>query len=430
MNVQYSGLLVVALAGFAAPVLARLIPRRLVPPVVLEVLAGIAVGPQGLGLVSPTGGVYILYLLGFGFLLFLAGQEVEVERFRGPTFRLTAASFVVSVAVAFPVALGLRQIAAGADTRLLALALTASSLGVMVPVLRDAGQTSTEFGQLAIMAGSVGEFGALLLLTILFSAQPEPTWVQVAYVFALGAAAVLGAIGLRRLWRSAWLRRTLLATDQSTSQLRVRGGFVVLLVFAALAHEFGVDALLGAFVAGVVLNIADSDDRPSQQHYQGKLHAIGYGFLVPVFFIVTGVQFDVRSLLASASSLALMPAIVAGILIARAGPAVLYRRKLGGRPAAAAGLLQATTLTFPVVVAEVGRSLGLLSAATSAALVGAALLSVLIFPAVALALRPWTDPAGQPGTAAAELRVEAQAGLVQRAQPQVTAALVAVCSRE
>jgi Kef-type K+ transport system membrane component KefB len=393
LSVQFGALLALAITAFVAPLLARLIPQRLVPPVVVEVLAGIAIGPQGLDLVRPTGGVYVLYLLGFGFLLFLAGQEIEVERFRGPTFRLTAASFAASIAIAFPVAYGLRQIAHGADTRLLALALTASSLGVVVPVLRDAGETESEFGQFTIMASSVGEFAALVLLTVLFSAQPEATWVQVAYVLALGAAAVIGAVMLRRLWRSPWLRGQLLATDQSTSQLRVRGGFVILLAFSALAHRFGVDALLGAFVGGVVLNVADSDDRPSQDRYQGKLQAIGYGFLVPVFFIVTGVQLDVRSLFASTSSLALLPAILAAILVARAGPALLYRSKLGDRPAMAAGLLQATTLTFPVVVAEVGRSLGLLSSTTSAALVGAALLSVLIFPAIALALRPWTQPA-------------------------------------
>jgi Kef-type K+ transport system membrane component KefB len=403
VTVQFGGLLAIAVAAFGAPLVARIIPRSLVPPVVLEVLAGIAIGPQGLGLVRPTGGVYTLYLLGFGFLLFLAGQEIEIERFRGPAFRLTGFSFLISLAVAFPVAIGLRQIAAGADLRLLALALTASSLGVLVPVLRDAGEIDTEFGQLVIMAGSVGEFGALLLLTVLFSADPEPTWAQVAYVAALGAAGVLGAIGLRRLWQSGWLRRVLLATDQSTSQLRVRGAFVILLGFTAIAHEFGVDALLGAFVAGIVLNVADRDDRPDRARYQGKLRAIGFGFLVPVFFIVTGVQFDLRSLFASTASLALMPALIAGILIARAGPALLYRRELGTRPALAAGLLQATTLTFPVVVAEVGRSLDLLTSATAAALVGAALLSVLLFPALALALRPWTRP-GQPITDENRLR--------------------------
>jgi Kef-type K+ transport system membrane component KefB len=391
VSIQYGGLLVVAIVAFVAPLLARLIPRGLVAPVVLEVVGGIVVGPQVLGLVHPTGGVYLLYELGFGFLLFLAGQEIEVERFRGPTFQLTACSYAVSLAVAVAIAFGLREIAPGADVLLVALALTASTLGVLVPVLRDAGEIDTDFGQLVVMAGSVGEFAALLLLTILFSAGSKPVWVQVSFVAALGAAAVLAAIGLRWLWRTGWLRRALLATDQSTSQLRIRGAFVILLIFGAATHEFGVDTLLGAFIAGIVLRVADSDDRPTQERYRGKLLAIGFGFLVPVFFVVTGVRFDVRSL-AHASTLALLPALVAALLVARAAPALLYRKRVGTMPAVAAGLLQATTLTFPVVVAEVGTSIGLLSPALAAALVGSALLSVLLFPAAALALRPWSAP--------------------------------------
>jgi Kef-type K+ transport system membrane component KefB len=395
VNVQYVGLLVVAAVAFVAPLLARLIPRGLVAPVVLEVVGGIVVGPQVLGLVHPTGGVYLLYLLGFGFLLFLAGQEIELERFRGPTFQLTGASYLLSLAVAFPIAYGIRAIAAGADVRLIALALTASTLGVLVPVLRDVGEVESDFGQLVIMAGSVGEFAALLLLTILFSAGSKPVWEQVSYVVGLAVVAFLAAIGMKKLWQSSWLRRTLLATDQNTSQLRVRGAFLILLIFGAATHEFGVDTLLGAFVAGIVLRVADTDDRPTQERYRGKLLAIGFGFLVPVFFIVTGVRFDVRSL-THPSTLALLPVLLAAILVARACPALLYRKRVGNVPALAAGLLQATTLTFPVVVAEVGTSIGLLSAPLAAALIGAALLSVLLFPAAALALRPWTRPL--PGT--------------------------------
>lgn len=127
----------------------------------------------------------------------------------------------------------------------------------------------------------------------------------------------------------------------------------------------------------------------------------GFGFLVPVFFIVTGVQFNLKSLFASPSSLALVPGVLVGIMIARVLPALMYRRRLGTRPAIAAGFLQATTLTFPVVVAEVGVSLGLMTPATSAALVGAALLSVLIFPVIALVLRPWTPEQEEPALAAA-----------------------------
>jgi Kef-type K+ transport system membrane component KefB len=361
-----------------------------VPPVVLEVVFGYIAGPQCLGLIRLQGPVDVLYLLGLGFLLFLAGQDVEPARFRGPTFRLAGLAFLASLALSFPVAAALRGIAPGADLRLLALALTASSLGVLIPVLRDAGEITGEFGQMVVMAGSVGEFGALLLLTILFSAQPESTPVQVLYVVAMGASAVVVAFVLTRLWRSGWLGRILLVSDGTTSQLRVRGAFVMLMIFTGLAHQFGVDALLGAFIAGVVLSVSDGDDRPNQEHYWAKLQAIGFGFLVPVFFVGTGVQLDLRSLVKHGSSLALVPLLVVAIAIVRGGPALVYRRRIGTRAAVAAGFLQATTLTFPVVIASFGLDLHLMDRSTAAALVGAALVSVLVFPAAALAMRPWT----------------------------------------
>lgn len=391
VTIEYGGLLVVALAAFLAPLLARLIPKRLVPPVVLEVVAGILIGPQVLNFVQARGAAEVLYLLGLGFLLFLAGQDVRPERFRGPTFRLAGAAFLVSGALAIPVAFGLARLAPGSDVRLIVLVLIASTLGVLVPILRDAGEISTDFGQLVVVAGSVGEFGALLLLTILFSAQPEPTSVQVLYVLAMGFTAFALALLLKFLWRTALMRRVFAASDDDTSQLRVRGAFVALLVFTALAHRFGVDALLGAFIAGMVVGISDGDDRPNQERYWAKIRAIGYGFLVPVFFVMTGVQFNVRALFAHPSSIELVPLLVIAIAVVRGGPALLYRRKIGTAPAIAAGFLQATTLTFPVVVADLGLGLGLLSAATAAALIGAALLSVLLFPAVALAMRPWTQ---------------------------------------
>ncbi len=339
MTIQYGGLLVVAVAAFVAPLIARLVPRRLVPAVVVEVLLGIVVGPQVLDLVRAQGAAEVLYLLGLGFLLFLAGQDVRPERFRGPTFRLAGTAFLVSAVLAVPVAFGLHAIAPGADVRLLALCLVASSLGVLVPVLRDAEEITTEFGQLLVVAGSVGEFGSLLLLTILFSAQPKSTVVQVIYVLAMGAAALVLALVLKRLWRTPLMTRVFADSDDDTSQLRVRGAFVTLLLFTALAHQFGVDALLGAFIAGMVVGISDGDERPNQERYWAKLRAIGYGFLVPVFFVMTGVQFNVRALAAHTSSLVLVPLLVVAIAVVRGGPALpvpaaaRHRARGGGLPA-------------------------------------------------------------------------------------------------
>ena len=388
---DFTGLLVVAAVAFVASLLAGLVPGRLLPAVVLEVLLGLAVGPQGLGWVTPQGAVELLYFMGLGFLLFLAGQDIDPKHFSDPMARVTGTAYVISLALAFPVAFGLTSLATGsADPRLVALCLTSSSLGIVVPVVRDAGEINSEFGQLAIMAGTVGEFASLLLLTILFSADAKSTPEQILYVGIMGVAAALTGLGLYALWRSGRMARVLSALDDTASQLRVRGAFVILLIFAALAHGFGVDSLLGAFVAGVVLRVADRDDRPNIEIFQAKLDAIGFGFLIPVFFVVTGAQFNVDALFSQTSALELVPLLVVSILIVRGAPALLYRRRLGMRPAIAVGFLQAATLTFPVVVAEIGLSLDLLSQATAAALIGAALLSVLIFPAVALALRPWT----------------------------------------
>ena len=397
---DFTGLLVVAVVAFLAPIVAGLIPRRLVPAVVLEVLFGVAVGPEGLGWVHAQGAVELLYLMGLGFLLFLAGQDIEPEHFRDPMARVTATAYVVSLALAFPVAVGLLAVSSGADLRLIALSLTSSSLGILVPVVRDAGEIKTNFGQLTVMAGTMGEFASLLLLTILFSADAKTTEEQLVYVGILAVAAFGTGFGLYLLWRTGRMSRVLSALDDTTSQLRVRGAFVVLLIFAGLAHGFGVDSLLGAFVAGVVLRAADRDDRPNIEVFKAKLDAIGFGFLIPVFFVATGVQFNVDALFSHTSALELVPLLVVAILIVRGGPALfLYRAQLGTRPAIAVGFLQSATLTFPVVVAEIGLSLNLLSQSTAAALIGAALISVLLFPAIALALRPWTTPVAQHGAA-------------------------------
>ncbi len=173
---DFTGLLVVAAVAFVAPLLAGLVPGRLLPAVVLEVLLGLAVGPQGLGWVKPQGAVELLYFMGLGFLLFLAGQDIDPKQFSDPMVRVTSTAYVISLALAFPVALGLTSLATGsADLRLVALCLTSSSLGIVVPVVRDAGAINSDFAQLAVMAATVGEFASLLLLTVLFSADAKST---------------------------------------------------------------------------------------------------------------------------------------------------------------------------------------------------------------------------------------------------------------
>ncbi len=393
VSLNFVGLLIVAVIAVAAPLLAELVPGRVLPPVVVEVVAGVLVGPQVLGWVHVDVPITVLSFMGLGFVLFLAGLELEPDSLWSRQSRAAMVAFGVTLAIAFPLAAILKVAGAGADLRILALALTSTSLGVVVPILRDSGESTSPFGQAVLVAASIGEFASLVLLTVLFSADPKSTPVQIIYVVGMVASAAVAVVIVTRWWGSRWFTDALHRLDETTSQLRVRAAFVLLLVFAALADRFGVDAVLGAFVAGIVLRVANRDTGPAKERFTAKLHAIGFGFLVPIFFITTGMKLDVRAMFADAHTLLLVPLFLVGMAVARGVPSLVLFRQFRRPAAVAAAALQATSLTFPIIASTIGLSLHFMSRPTAAALVAAGLLSVIVFPIVALTLRPWTEPA-------------------------------------
>jgi Kef-type K+ transport system membrane component KefB len=304
--------------------------------------------------------------------------------------RLAGRAFLVSMVLAGLVGVGLHALGAEGGPLFLAVVLLSTSLGVVVPVLKDEDEVGTDFGQLVMVAGSLAEFGALVLLTLLFStgesaSSPE---VRVLLLVAFAVAVVLAGTAVTRAWRSPWLADALDRLDDTSAQLRVRAAIVVLVVFVSLAADLGVEAILGAFVAGALLRAADRRQGAGTL-FGTKLEAIGFGFLVPIFFVTSGIRFDLDALLGSAGALLWVLCFLVGLLVVRALPAVLYRARFGDRRSAVGGVLQATSLSFPVVAAHIGQEIGQLDAETGAALVAAGLLSVVLFPAVALALRPW-----------------------------------------
>jgi Kef-type K+ transport system membrane component KefB len=393
VSLNFVGLLIVAVIAVAAPLLAELVPGRVLPPVVVEVVAGVLVGPQVLGWVHIDVPITVLSFMGLGFVLFLAGLELEPDSLWSRQSRAAMVAFGVTLAIAFPLAAILKVAGAGADLRILALALTSTSLGVVVPILRDSGESTSPFGQAVLVAASIGEFASLVLLTVLFSADPKSTPVQIIYVVGMVASAAVAVVIVTRWWGSRWFTDALHRLDETTSQLRVRAAFVLLLVFAALADRFGVDAVLGAFVAGIVLRVANRDTGPAKERFTAKLHAIGFGFLVPIFFISTGMKLDVRAMFADAHTLLLVPLFLVGMAVARGVPSLVLFRQFRRPAAVSAAALQATSLTFPIIASTIGLSLHFMSRPTAAALVAAGLLSVIVFPIVALTLRPWTEPA-------------------------------------
>jgi Kef-type K+ transport system membrane component KefB len=376
---SFTNLLVVMAIAFGAPLLLGLFPRVQLPSVVLEIVAGIVVGPSLLGLAEVDTSLEVVALLGLAFVLFLAGLEIEFEKLRGPLLRLTALGFALSFAIAVVVSFGLK--AGGlVDTPLLvAIILCATSLGVLVPVLKDSGQIATTFGQLIIAAASIADFGAIILLTIFFSGEggTGSTLLLLGALFAL-AATVLAVV--RGAEHSMRIRDDLVRLQDTTAQIRVRAALVLLVGFAALAEQLGLEVILGAFIAGAIVSLVDRDEVMTHPEFRHKLEAIGFGFFIPVFFVTSGVRFDLDALTASASNLLMVPVFLLALLAARGLPAIVYRGALDARHTAIAGLMQATSLPFIVAATAIGRELGLIDAAGSAALIGAGLLSVLLFP--------------------------------------------------
>ena len=386
MNVSFTSAAVVAAVAFAAPLALGLAPALRLPSVVLELVAGIVVGPSVLGWVSMDEPVEVLSLLGLAFLLLLAGLEVEFDMLRGSLLRTAALGFALSFAIALAFALVLDAAGVTGSPLLIAIILSATSLGVVIPVLKDSGEAATAFGQLVIAAASIADVATVVLLSLFFSEKSSGVGAKLVLLIGFGALVAAIVVAVTQAQRSMRLSRALVRLQDTTAQIRVRGAFVLLTAFVVLAERFGLEAILGAFVAGAVLKLVDTDQAMTHPRFRLKLEAAGFGVFVPFFFVTSGVRFDLDALFANGSTVARAPIFLLALLAARGLPALLYRRTLGSRKTVAAALLQATSLSFLVVAAQIGLELGLITAATGAALVAAGLLSVLLFPLAALTL--------------------------------------------
>ncbi len=397
-DISFGGLVVVCAIAFGAPLALGLVPRLRIPAVVVEIVAGIVVGPSGFGWVRVDLPIQILSLVGLAFLLFLAGLEVEFDRLRGRLLRLASVGFALSFALALAVSLALRAAGLVRSPVLVAVILSATGLGVIVPVLKDAGESATDFGQLVIAAASIADFGAVILLTLLFSKDATSPGAKAFLLVGFGVVAAAIAFVIARAGRRMHIAGLLERLQDTTAQIRVRGAVLLLIGLVAVAERLGLEAILGAFLAGAIVSIVDRDRRMTHEHFRLKLEAIGFGFVVPVFFVASGLRFDLHALFQSASTLARVPVFLAALLAVRGLPAVLYRPLVGSRKTLAAALLQATSISFIVAAVQIGMDLERISQGTGAALIAAGLLSVVLFPAGALWLVRSRSPESAPKT--------------------------------
>ncbi len=394
--ISFNNVLIIAAIAVLVPVVLGLLPKVPVSGAVLEVIAGIVAGPAVLGWVHVDAPVEVLSDLGLGMLLFLAGLEIDVQRLRGPLGRLAGWAFGGSAVLGIGCAYALSLAGLARQPLFLAIVLMSTSAGLLLPLLKDAGEEDTRFGQLVMTAAALAEVGPIMLLSLLFSAASKTAEARAASLAIFIVLLVVIGLALAEVRKLERLERLLNRLEDRSAQLRVRAALTLALGFGLLAYRFGFASILGAFAAGLLVRMIDLSGHAPHPQFQAKLEGIGFGFLIPIFFIATGIQFDLRALLGNVTAIAEVPLFLLALLLARGLPALLYTRFVGSRRARVAGLMQATTLTFVIVATQIGLVAGLITSTTSASLLAAGLLSAALFPGAALRLLAPGGPVPEP----------------------------------
>lgn len=405
ISVDERGFFLIIVVAVVAGVIATVIPKKFAPPViVIELILGVIIGPQVLGWVEMDSFIEFFRNLGLGMLFFFAGYEIDFDRIKGRPLKLGVLAWLLSVAIAFGAGGLLETSGLVLSFLFTGAAMTSTSLGALIPILKDAGENRTKFGTLTVAAGACAEFGPILLLTLVLT-QDQPWDRAIVLLAFLLVALVISIFSVRASWKS-WpiLERTL----SLSSQLAVR--ITVLLIFALVffAQGLGLDVLLGGFVAGMIVR-ASLRGRETKE-FESKVYAIGFGFLIPFLFVSSGIAFDLDALIGSSSALVKLPIFLVLMVLCRGLPAILlYRKDLDARKRRALALLSATQLPLVVAIATIGVEGGHMLSSTAAALIGAAILTMLIFPILSMNLLHSSDKGntsdrghGRPRRAAAD----------------------------
>ncbi len=380
MHLHIPSLLVVLAAAVVAPLIGELTRRIGLSIVVLELALGVAIGPQGLAWAAAEGVVPGVATIGMAFLFFLAGLEIELAAIRGKPLRLALAGWIACLALSFAIAFAGHAFGLFDAWIVVGIALATTALGVLVPMLRDSGTLETPFGRLVMAVGVVGELGPILLMSLLLSRQHsagEESLLALAFL----AIVLLVAWSLLRGVAAPPFLNLLRRTMTQSSQLPVRVAMLLLGVLVVTAEDFGLDLALGALAAGMIVKL--SVQGAPNDLLQQKLDAVGFGFLVPVFFIASGMKLDVAAVFTSGPGL-LRTAVLFGALIVVHLPLMFMSRRVGTvRESVALGLYSATTLSLIVAMTDVAVNNGVMLPQEAGSLVVAGVLSVVLFPILA-----------------------------------------------
>lgn len=382
MSTPMSAAVMLSLLAVLAPLLSSGLSRFVaIPLVVFEIVLGIVFGPYVLDWLRPNDLTESLSNLGLAMLFFLAGNEIDFARIRGRLLNRSILGWVVALGVGLLIGVLLAPtVSAGVY---IGVALTSTALGTLMPILRDAGELHTGFGAAIIAIGAVGEFGPLIAISVFLSGRQPGVATIVLLLFVLCTAGAIYLAANRPHYR---LHALINATMHTSGQFAVRLVLLLVIGLVAMSVAMDLDMLLGAFAAGVIakllLNGADPKDL---EVVEGKLEAVGFGFLVPIFFISTGLNYDLNALEAHPVEFLLLPVFLVLLLLVRGLSGLFTARGFAAPDKRSVVLFSATGLPIIVAVTDIGVRAGDLQAATASALVGAGMLSVLLFPLLGLA---------------------------------------------
>jgi Kef-type K+ transport system membrane component KefB len=388
-------LVLIAMAAVLAPILSELTGRLAVPEIVIEIGLGIIIGPYVLNLAHLTNVVTGLSDLGLTFLIFLAGFELDLATIRGKPLRLATTGWAISLVLGLGAAFALVSAGLARDTLVVGLALTTTALGTLMPMLSDAGVVPTRFGSYIVAIGTVGEFGPIVAVALLLT-KKEPLLTSLLLVAFIAVAVITVLVAARE--RPPQVVSLLDRHLESSSQLPIRVSLLFIVLLVLLAEALGLDVLLGAFAAGIVVRLFSAGNESAA--IKAKLEAIGFGFLIPIFFVVSGIQFDLHVFARHPSSLWRVPLFLGLMLVARGVPVfLLYRSSLAPRQRVPMALFSATGLPLIVVITSIAIEEGRMLEVNAASLVAAGMLSVMLFPAMGLSRLGTTRGAPEPEVA-------------------------------
>lgn len=384
MNSPLTQLTLIAVAAVLAPILSLLTGRLAVPGVVIEILLGVLLGPSVLNWAHADDIVTAFSEFGLAMLMFLAGYELDLAAVKGRPLRLAGTSWAISLVLASVVGSVIILMGHRHGELTTGLALSTTALGTLLPILHDSGVLSTRMGPHILAVGSIGEFGPIVLVALVLGTQNPG--ITSLLLLAFAALAVAVAFVANRPWHIR-IRRILKRGLHSSSQLPVRMSMLLIGAMVLLASHLGLDILLGAFAAGTVVRVGVShlDDEVHLTIFKSKLEGIGFGFVVPIFFVVSGINLDLKAFGRHPVALMAIPLFFMLLLVVRGVPVLFcYRTELDRFQRLGLALMAATGLPLIVVVATIGEADGFVSSGHAAALVTAGMLSVLIFPALSL----------------------------------------------